>query len=156
MSIRVVITGGSGFLGQAIVQALSKKHPEYDLVNFDITPPDSRHEIEFVTVDVTDHRAVEDAFESVRPDAVIHTAGVIPQGQDRYSKTGAIRAWTTNVNVHGTRNVSDAAKRHGCRALVYTSSCTVITDDLEHDFALKNEDLPLGKATLAYGVSKVR
>lgn len=58
------------------------------------------------------------------------------------------------VNVNGTRHVVDAAKDNGCKALVYTSSCTVVTDDLNGNFPNIDERWPVSKRSSIYGESK--
>jgi sterol-4alpha-carboxylate 3-dehydrogenase (decarboxylating) len=58
------------------------------------------------------------------------------------------------VNVIGTQNVVNAAREHGCRALVYTSSCTVVTDDLNGKFPNIDERWPVSKVSSIYGESK--
>lgn len=59
------------------------------------------------------------------------------------------------VNVEGTRNVVDAAKECGARGLVYTSSVTVVFDELSGDFRNVDERWPTGRAGTSYGISKV-
>lgn len=59
------------------------------------------------------------------------------------------------VNVEGTRNVVDAARGCGARGLVYTSSVTVVFDELEGDFRNVDERWPTGRAGTVYGMSKV-
>lgn len=58
------------------------------------------------------------------------------------------------VNYDGTRHILDAAMAVGCMRFVYTSSCTTIIDDLDHDYFNMTENIPLGRATLHYGKSK--
>ena len=61
-----------------------------------------------------------------------------------------------NVNVQGTNHVVKAAQDHGCRALVYTSSCTVVTDEMGHKFADIDETWPVSQRLSIYGESKVK
>ncbi|KEF63103.1 uncharacterized protein A1O9_01079 [Exophiala aquamarina CBS 119918] len=58
------------------------------------------------------------------------------------------------VNVSGTQHVVNAAREYGCRALVYTSSCTVVTDDLNGKFPNIDERWPVSKSSSIYGESK--
>lgn len=153
--MRVLVTGGSGFLGNACLDAVQKAHPDWTLYNIDIRPPPaSQKNVSFLRADVTSRQKVQDAVLKANPDAVIHTAGWVPNGQNRYSKDKKLRARVFDINVEGARNVVDAAKQTDCRALVHTSSCTVLSDDLQHDYHYMNEDIPTGNAALSYGASK--
>lgn len=155
MAVRVLVTGGSGFLGSAIIEALQAKHPNWTLFNLDLRPSTrSGRNVHFETANITAPAEIEKVLAKVRPDVVVHTAGVIPNGQKRYSSSKADCDWVFSINYEGTKNVVNAARNNACGALVYTSSCTVVTDDVDHDFHLMNETIPLGNATLVYGSSK--
>jgi sterol-4alpha-carboxylate 3-dehydrogenase (decarboxylating) len=49
----------------------------------------------------------------------------------------------------------EAAKDNNTPNFLFTSSCTVLTDDLDHDYPNFTEDLPFPKTSLMYGESKV-
>lgn len=156
--IRVLVTGGSGFVGGEVVKALTSQHPEFDLSVLDILPlaPEYLQEadIRFFHADITDPAAVEKAIQAARPHLIVHTAGVVPTRKARYSPT-LQKELTYNINVDGTKYVLEAAKKYGVRRFVYTSSVTVITDDTNHDYPNVTEEMPLGRAKLVYGASKV-
>jgi sterol-4alpha-carboxylate 3-dehydrogenase (decarboxylating) len=59
------------------------------------------------------------------------------------------------VNVEGTRNVLAAAQASGARGCVYTSSVTVVLDELTRDWRNVDESWPTGGAQTRYGISKV-
>lgn len=155
-ALRVLVTGGSGFLGNATINALLERHRKWQVTVLDLHPPISRRNVDFEKADVTDIDTVDRAFRNAKPDVVVHTAGWVPSGQDRYSSEKAIIDKVYAINYEGTKHVVEAARKHGCRAFVYTSSCTVISDDLNHDYPYMNETIPTGYATLPYGASKVR
>lgn len=155
-SIKVLVTGGSGFLGNACIEALHQAHPDWTLYNLDIRPPKASAKAQYLQADVTSATEVHTAFQQANPDAIIHTAGLVPGGQARYSHNEKIRARVFNVNVDGTRHVLQAARQTACRAMVHTSSCTVISDDLDHDYPNMHEGIPTGNAKLIYGSSKAR
>lgn len=157
MAVRVLVTGGSGFLGGAVVDALQVKHPDWILYNLDIRPSNRNDdtEVQFESANITVAEKVDAVFDKLRPHVVVHTAGVVPNGQARYSNSKNDRDWVFSINYDGTRNVLDAAKKSGCKTFVYTSSCTVMTDDVNHDYPLMDETIPIGHATLIYGSSKV-
>ena len=120
--ISVLLTGGSGFLGRAIVREfLSTGCPVdfsllriFDLQRYD-GPTDDR--IEMVIGDVRDEDALFKACEGI--DAVIHAAAVVDWGTRPESEVFA-------VNFTGTENVVKVCKERGIRFLVYTSSLDAI------------------------------
>ena len=62
---RVVVTGGAGFLGQAVVEGLEARGAS------DIIVPRS------ATYDLRDRRAIERLFDDARPDVILHLAAVV-------------------------------------------------------------------------------
>ena len=154
---RVLITGGCGFLGRSLALDLSDKYPQWTIDVLDVQSPDDhlkRKLDKFFHVDIRFDQSVNAAFINYHPDLVVHTAGIVPGRQYRYSTKeddwGRVRA----VNYDGTVNVLRATMASGCKRFVYTSSVTAIIDDLDHDYHNMNESTPTGFATLHYGRSK--
>ena len=109
--MRVLVTGGTGYLGSAIVRALAAYgHQPFVFARraAGVTQPGVA-----VTGDVRDRRAVEDAVRQV--DAVCHTAALVSLWRPRASDFD-------DVNVTGTRTVFDACASLGIGRIVYTSS----------------------------------
>jgi len=154
MSPVALVTGGSGFLGNAVILALKNRHPEWTIYNLDLNPRAIFDKVQTIQADISSKESVDAAFEISKPTIVFHVAGVVPNGQARYSAAKSVHERTFNVNVNGTKNILDAARKNGCESFVYTSSCTVISDDLKHDYPLMDETVPTGHASLAYGSSK--
>ncbi len=126
----IVVTGGGGFLGEAIVRRLVTDGHGVRSV--------SRHRhsaledlgVEQVSADIADADAVHHAFDGAR--CVFHTAA-------KAGVWGAESAYTT-ANVTGTANVIDACRRHGIAHLVYTSTPSVVFDGT--DMAGVDESAP--------------
>lgn len=155
--LEVLVTGGSGFLGKGIVESLLEKHPDWNVSILDIKPPPSgltKRITQFLEVDITSAESVNNAFVDYSPDLVVHTAGIVPARAFRYSTKTKDWERVKAINYDGTVHVLDAAMAAGCRRFVYTSSCTVVIDDLDHDYFLMDENVPIGLATLHYGKSK--
>ncbi|KAF2168790.1 hypothetical protein M409DRAFT_20806 [Zasmidium cellare ATCC 36951] len=153
----VLVTGGSGFLGRAIVKALLDRHADWTITVLDlhVPPKDVLDRVSsFIQADITSPSSVNDAFLHIRPDLVMHCAGIVPARRHRYSTNQKQWHKVKTINYEGTKNVLNATLASGCRKFVYTSSCTVVIDDLAHDYFNMNEKTPLGYATLHYGKSK--
>lgn len=154
---RVLVTGGCGFLGTEIVSALLTTK-RYEITAIDINPPalgttTFTQDVRYVRANVLDRDALQKVFDEAKPAMVVHTVGVYRLGTARYSMKNKEGEFT--VNVEGTRNVLEASKECGAKGLVYTSSVTVVLDELGKDFKNVDEEWPTGRAKTSYGQSKV-
>jgi sterol-4alpha-carboxylate 3-dehydrogenase (decarboxylating) len=154
---KILVTGGCGFLGTEIVSALLATK-RYSITAIDINPPSLGTStfpmsVRYVRANVLDREALQKAFDEACPAVVVHTVGVYPLGAARYSMNGKEAVF--QVNVEGTRNVVEAAKSCGAKGLVYTSSVTVVLDELKMDFRNVDERWATGRANTSYGMSKV-
>lgn len=156
-SKKVLISGGTGFVGSATVRALAKKFPRCAITVIDRSPPRPQHDlpekIECMRVDITNAYETNETFQAVKPDVAIHTAGIVPRLADRFGRRLEREVWKTNVE--GTRNMLNAAAENGTEAFIYTSTCCVTTDDLRMSYPNINERWPTSPTSLIYGESKV-
>lgn len=156
--VKVLVTGGAGFVGVAIVEKLLEKYPHYILTILDVKPTEQYHNeptlVTYLQVDLRDAEKVLSTVESVRPTVIVHTAGIIPAGYARYGRE--TRDAVNEVNIQGTINMINAAKAYNVDAFIYTSSCTIITDDLNNDYPNYCEKTSIPVRSLIYGESKVR
>ena len=118
---RVVVTGGCGKLGRAVVGHLAEHG--WEVVVFDRTPPPDPSAV-FVPVDLTDYGAVLDAMLGVEErydtvEAVVHLAAVPAPGL-----VGDAATFANNMNA--TYHVFTGARRAGVRNIVWASSETVL------------------------------
>ena len=118
--MRVLVTGGSGFLGSHVAEQLTRAgHSVRALVRrssnrkFLSTLPN----LELAEGNVEDAAKVEEAMKG-GIDAVVHAAGLV-------KARGESEFWATNVD--GTRNLLEAAKKHapGLKRFVFVSSLEV-------------------------------
>ena len=109
--MRVLVTGGTGYLGRAIVRALAS-HGHVPVV-FARSAVDSGLAGEAVNGDVRNRDAVRDAAAGC--DAICHTAALVSVWRPR-------RADFDDVNVGGLDNVLAVAAALGIGRIVYTSS----------------------------------
>lgn len=126
------VIGGSGFLGSSIVRLL-KSRGESNVFVFDLSAP--RSPIEKVTYENGDLTSSSSLSAAIRSsierskgkDVVIyHTASPVADHLDK--------SIYETVNVKGTKNVLEVAKKEGVRAVIFTSSAGVVFDgrDLIH------------------------
>ena len=116
---RVLVTGGGGFLGKAIVKRLLTHTPNIRSLSRKQYPELDALGVEQIQGDIGDPTAVEKACQ--QRDLVFHMA----------AKTGGM--WGAyqgfyETNVVGTRNIIQACKQQGITYLIHTSSPSVIYD----------------------------
>lgn len=124
--MRVLVTGGAGFIGSHVVDRLLSKGCSVTVLD-DLSTgqrdnlPAHHENLEFVEGDIRDvptvHRMTEDV------DAVVHLAA-IASVQATVAEPVASHA----VNFHGTLNLLEAMRKHGVRRMVYASSAAVYGD----------------------------
>jgi nucleoside-diphosphate-sugar epimerase len=115
---KILLTGGSGFTGKAIVEELlDPASPlQCDLIRvFDIDEYNgiTSPRIEFVRGNIKDYQQVLNACAGM--DVVIHSAAIVDWGTKSAEEIYC-------VNVGGTKNVITACKAQNVKALVFTSS----------------------------------
>jgi len=114
--MKVLITGGSGFLGINLVRHLFGKGYE-DIVVLDVADfdyPDVASRVAFVKGDIRDREVAAAAMEGVK--IIVHTAAALPL----YTKE---QIFTTDVD--GTRNLIEAAHRSRVDRFIHVSSTAV-------------------------------
>lgn len=154
MALSILITGGTGFVGSAIVDALQQKHPDWALTVLDVEDAMiARSNVRYIKGDVTLLADVNEAIEQAKPAVIIHTAGLVPALAARYGRKDRDKIF--RVNVEGTRNMLAAAKDNDVNAFVWTGSCTAVTDDMKHQYPNVDERWPTSNHSLVYGESKV-
>ncbi len=119
--MRVLVTGGSGFIGSHVVDKLRIRGYEpviYDLRPSPWHPPGT---VDTVLGSITDREALERALHSC--DAVAHLAAVADVNDVHAEPEDAER-----VNARGTVTVLEAARRAGVKRIVYASTIWVYSD----------------------------
>lgn len=133
---KVLVTGGSGFLGHHIVSLLASRKACSSITVLDLKqPPNPVAGVDYQQGDLTDYDAMLKFFGGRSFDAVIHTASPVMTA----SKSKDLMY---KVNVEGTKVMVRAAQETGVRAFVYTSSASVI-HDTQSDLVNANETYPL-------------
>lgn len=147
---RVVVTGGSGKLGDAVVADLVAHG--WDVVNVDLAPPVVAR-ADFTRADLTDYGQAVEVLSAIdsrygHVDALVHLAAIPGPG------------WAPNAtifenNIVSTYNVFFAARAAGIRNIVWASSETVLglPFDTPPPYAPIDEEYP-GLPETSYSMSK--
>jgi UDP-glucose 4-epimerase len=119
---RILVTGGAGFIGGAVVAALGARGD--DVVAFDIARSPrlesilaERRNVTFVQGEITEWPQIAGLLQARRPDAIVHCAAVVSVTSSIASPLGTFR-----VNVEGTLNMLEAMRLFGVRRMINLSS----------------------------------
>jgi dTDP-4-dehydrorhamnose reductase len=129
--MRIAITGAAGLFGHALVEAFSSRHTVF---------PMTRAE-----ADITDAESVRAALGRMRPDVVVHPAG-IPD----LDIADADPAQAHLVNVQGTRHVAESAHAVGA-GVVYISTDAVFNGQNTRPYVESDPPCPI----TVYGRTKL-
>jgi 3beta-hydroxy-delta5-steroid dehydrogenase/steroid delta-isomerase len=132
---RVLVTGGSGFVGTNLVTELLDRGHEVRSFDRAPSPLPARERFQTVVGDITDATDVAKAVEGI--DTVIHTAAVIDL---MGGGSAPARERSFAVNVGGTKNLVRAAQKAGVKRFVYTASNSVVMGG--HPITGGDETLP--------------
>ena len=120
--MKVLVTGASGFIGSALVSALTKKGNDVTCL---IRKEESKQKFQgmkvgFVLADITDRDKLFEALEGLDVDAFFHLAAINPLEKDRKLQQ--------RVNVDGMRNVIDACLKGKVGLFVYVQGTGLFGD----------------------------
>ncbi len=141
MTQRILITGGSGFLGINLVRYLLKKGVE--VVSIDLEPfdyPDVSDKIHHVIGDIRHPEEVRKVMEGV--DTVVHAAAALPL----YTPEEIF-----STDVYGTQVVLEEAVKAGCKRVIHIST-TAVYGIPDHHPLIESDPMigvgPYGKAKI--------
>jgi UDP-glucose 4-epimerase len=150
--MRALVTGGAGFIGSNVVDALRARGNEVAVVDDLSTGRIENLEealasgVTFHQLDIREADAVAAAFESARPELVFHLAAQVD-----VRRAIADPAFDASVNVVGTINVLEAAHASGARRLINTSTGGAIYGETE---VFPTPETVVPAPVSAYGQSK--
>ncbi len=145
---RVLVTGGAGFIGSHLCEALLRRGVRLTLVDRldDFYAPAWKQAnledlralapFEFSPADICDFVALERAFDQARPEAVVHLAaraGVRPSVEHPLL--------FERINVTGTLHVLELCRKFGVRQLIFGSSSSVYGASVPAPFREDQADL---------------
>ncbi|WP_179389076.1 UDP-glucose 4-epimerase GalE [Psychromicrobium silvestre] len=152
--MKILVTGGAGYIGShTVLQLLEKGHELVvvdNLLNSSAESLDrvrqlTGREVSFHQIDLLDEQAVEEVFAQEAPEAVVHFAGLKAVGESVAEPLLYYRN-----NLIGTLNLLQSMQKHEIKKLVFSSSATVYSATASSPLVEKSE---LG-ATNPYGRTK--
>jgi dihydroflavonol-4-reductase len=152
LSTKILITGGTGFLGSYIIKELVEKgHAVRALrrskqLPFWI-PAEILNKVEWVAGDVLDVVSLDDAMEGI--DIIIHSAAIVSFGKKD-------REQMYNVNVEGTANVVNMALEKNVTRLLHISSVAAVGRTINGGYVDEEKKWEENKANTHYAKSKFK
>lgn len=139
--MKILVTGGSGFLGINLIRFLLKKDYEivsYDIVDFDY--PDVKDKIKIIKGDIRNKELVNSSMKGI--DIVVHTAAALPLYTPEEIHT---------TDVDGTKNLLKAAEKEKVKRFIHISS-TAVYGIPDHHPLYENDKLD---GVGPYGIAKI-
>lgn len=147
--MKILITGGAGFIGSHLVRKLQSENVQFIVVdNLSTGSLENLPEnVSFVNLDIRKPE-LWDLMEKEKFDAVVHFAA---QTMVNISIDDPVN--DMDENVHGTVNVLEGAKNTGIKRIVFSSTAAAYGDVTEEQLPVKENELlqPMS----FYGLSKV-
>lgn len=147
--MRVLVTGAFGQIGTELTEHLRAMHGSDQVMAADIRPPRAGSPAAgqpWVHLDVTDARALESLLTEHRFETIYHLAAIL-SGKGEENPQAAY-----HVNMTGTMNVLEAARKLGVGRLFLPSSIAVFGHDSPRDMTPNETVLRPGSM---YGITKV-
>lgn len=139
--MKILVTGGAGFIGGNFVHRMVNKYPDYEIINLDLLtyagnletlkPVEDKPNYKFYRGDIADRDFVMDLFEKEHPDVVVNFAA-----ESHVDRSITDPGIFVHSNVLGTVTLLDACRRFGIRRYHQVS-----TDEVYGDLPLDRPDL---------------
>ena len=139
--MKVLVTGGAGFIASNFMYYMVNKYPDYDFVNLDaltyagnynnVKPLEEKKNYKFVKGDITDREFIDKLFKKEKFDWVVNFAA--ESHVDNSIKNPGVFLTT---NILGTQVLMDASRKYGVKRYHQVS-----TDEVYGDLPLDRPDL---------------
>jgi UDP-glucose 4-epimerase len=146
VTMKVIVTGGAGFIGSHIVDLLIARGDRVVIID-NLSSGKKEHihpEAKWIEMDLTNPE-LSDVFMREKPEAVIHQAAQI-----RVDVSVEDPVLDANTNIIGTINLLEACRKSGVKKVVYASSAAVYGDP---KYLPVDEEHPVSPLS-GYGISK--
>jgi UDP-glucuronate decarboxylase len=152
MTKKILVTGGAGFIGSALVEGLAveKKNniviiDNYSTGSIDKIPKSKHNNIRHIKADVNDFKEMEGIFYSNNFDFVFHYAAMVGVKRTLANPVGVLN------DIDGIKNILSLAKNTGVSRVFYSSSSEVYGEPVEYP---QNEHTTPLNSRLPYAIVK--
>lgn len=149
--MKILITGGAGFIGSHIQDALIAQGHEIAIMDSlrsgkteNLNPKST-----FFEVDIRDQQKVPETFNTFKPEAVFHLAA-----QNEVPHSMSHPQEDMDINIIGGFNLLEACKKYGVKKLIYSNTGGAYYGNVSENELPIVEDRPVKEPTSFYGVSK--
>jgi len=137
--MKILVTGGSGFIGSNFIRYMLNEHPDYRVINLDKLTyagnPDNLRDVEnnpnysFVRGDICDQNLVDTLMQEQQIDHIAHFAA-----ETHVDRSIADGSAFVRTNLLGTYTLLDSALRHGIDRFIHISTDEVYGSTIEGSF----------------------
>jgi len=138
--LKILITGGTGFIGSHLTQFLKKDN---DITIYDVKKPIEK-DVKFILGDILDEQKILQSFQDF--DAIIHLAATVG-----VKNTETNPVLTLNTNILGTKNILEACKKHNIKKMIFASSSEIYGEPRKVPIDEIQTPIPI----TTYGISKL-
>ena len=141
MNMKIIVTGGAGFIGSNFVQYMVNSYPEDEIINLDLLtyagnlenlkPVEDKANYRFIRGDIADREFIFSLFEQEKPDMVVNFAA-----ESHVDRSITDPEIFVRTNVMGTTTLLDACNKFGIKRMHQVS-----TDEVYGDLPLDRPDL---------------
>lgn len=139
--MKIIVTGGAGFIGSNFIYYMRKKHPDYSVLCIDsltyagnlstLAPILEEPDFKFVKLSITDAEGISALFEKEKPDVVVNFAA-----ESHVDRSISDPSVFLKTNIIGTQVLMDACRKYGNIRFHQVS-----TDEVYGDLPLDRPDL---------------
>ena len=139
--MKIIVTGGAGFIGGNFMHYMVNKYPEDTIICLDsltyagnletLEPLRDKPNYKFIKEDITNRDGIFKIFEEIKPDIVVNFAA-----ESHVDRSVTMPEIFARVNILGTQTLMDACRKYGIKRFHQVS-----TDEVYGDLPLDRPDL---------------